>query len=171
MKKSEVEFVEALRKVGLSRSLCESVNDIRKAVFESEEYDEHSGELEVSDEFQKKVEEYNETHDRSLFDYVSDFDEEGYTEVVLDGKHNFIDKDGDLLWKGDEWFDYVCYFWEGYVRVRLNGKYNFIGKDGDLLWKGETWFDDADDFDEGYADVEFDGKRYEIDTEGNLHED
>ena len=37
MKKSEVEFVDALRKVGLSRSLCESVNDIRKVIFEPEE--------------------------------------------------------------------------------------------------------------------------------------
>ena len=37
MKKSEVEFLNALRKVGLSRSLCESVNGIRKAVFEAEE--------------------------------------------------------------------------------------------------------------------------------------
>ena len=35
MKKSEVEFMNALRKAGFSRSLCESVNTIRKAVFES----------------------------------------------------------------------------------------------------------------------------------------
>lgn len=163
MKKSEVEFVEALRKVGFSRSICESINDIRKVIFE-----EASPEESLS--FEEKVEKYNETHDRSLFDYVSDFDEEGYTEVVLDGKHNFIDKDGNLLWKGDEWFDYVCYFWEGYVRVRLNGEYNFIGKEGNLL-SPDQWFDDADDFDKGYAEVKLDGKRYRIDTEGNLHEE
>ncbi len=37
MNKNEVEFLNALRKSGFSRSLCESVNDIRKAVFESED--------------------------------------------------------------------------------------------------------------------------------------
>ena len=201
MKKSELEFVEALRKVGLSRSLCESVNDIRKAVFE-----EASREESLS--FEEKIDEYSETHDRSLFDHVGNFSEgyarvklngkwnfidkdgnllwkgdewfdyvglflsEGYAEVKLDEKGwNLIDKDGNLLWKGDEWFDYVCYFWEGYARIKLNGKYNFIDKEGNLLWEGEKWFDDADDFDEGYAEVELDGKRYKIDKEGDLHEE
>ena len=163
MKKSELEFVEALRKVGLSRSLCESVNDIRKAVFE-----EASREESLS--FEEKIDEYSETHDRSLFDHVGNFSE-GYARVKLNGKWNFIDKDGNLLWKGDEWFDYVCYFWEGYARIKLNGKYNFIDKEGNLLWEGEKWFDDADDFDEGYAEVELDGKRYKIDKEGDLHEE
>lgn len=37
MNKNEVEFLNALRKIGFSRSLCESVNGIRKSVFESEE--------------------------------------------------------------------------------------------------------------------------------------
>lgn len=53
MKKSEEKFLEALEKVGLSRSLCESINDIRKAVFESEE--ESSGD--IRDFLAKKAEE------------------------------------------------------------------------------------------------------------------
>jgi hypothetical protein len=36
MKKNEEEFIKALVETGLSSSLCESINDIRKAVFESE---------------------------------------------------------------------------------------------------------------------------------------
>ena len=37
MKKTEAEFVSSLRKAGFPGSLCESINEIRKAVFESEE--------------------------------------------------------------------------------------------------------------------------------------
>ena len=37
MNRSEIEFLNALRKVGLSASLCESVNEIRRAVFEESE--------------------------------------------------------------------------------------------------------------------------------------
>ncbi len=164
MKKSEVEFVETLREVGLSKSICESVNNIRKVIFE-----ESSPEESLS--FEEKVEKYNETHDRSLFDDVDDscFDEDGCTEVVLDGKYNFIDKDGNLLWKGEKWFDDVGFFRDGYIGVELDGKHNFIDKDGDLLWKEEKWFDDAWEFDEGYAVVALDGKLYRIDTEGDLH--
>lgn len=162
MKKSEVEFVDALRKVGLSKSICESVNNIRKVIFE-----ESSPEESLS--FEEKVEKYNETHDRSLFDRVGDFHDE-YAAVGLDGKWNWIDKDGNLIWKGEKWFDDTGLFIEGYAWVELDGKWNFIDKDGDLLWKGEKWFDDADDFYEGYADVKLNGKRYKIDTEGNLNE-
>jgi hypothetical protein len=53
MKKSEEKFLEALEKVGLSRSLCESINDIRKAVFENEE--ESTGD--IRDFLAKKAEE------------------------------------------------------------------------------------------------------------------
>ena len=53
MKKSEEKFLESLEKAGLSRSLCESINDIRKAVFESEE--ESTGD--IFDILAKKAEE------------------------------------------------------------------------------------------------------------------
>ena len=35
--KHEIEFLEALKEIGISRSLCESINDIRRAIFEGEE--------------------------------------------------------------------------------------------------------------------------------------
>ena len=37
MKKNEVEFLNALKKVGFSGSLCESISDIRKAIFENDD--------------------------------------------------------------------------------------------------------------------------------------
>ena len=118
--------------------------------------------------FREKLEKYNETHDRSLFGHVGNF-HEGYAAVELGGKWNFIDKDGNLLWKGEKWFDLVEIFSEGYALVELNGKMNWIGKDGNLLWKGEEWFDGADDFHEGYASVELNEKGWNfIDKDGNL---
>ena len=118
--------------------------------------------------FREKLEKYNETHDRSLFDYVDIF-REGYAAVELDGKYNFIDKDGNLLWKSEKWFDYVDDFHEGYARVRLNGKWNLIDYDGNPLWKGAYWFDGMSDFEEeGYAKVDLNGKLNFIDKDGNL---
>ena len=117
--------------------------------------------------FREKLEKYNETHDRSLFDYVSNF-YEGYARVELNGEYNWIDKDGNLLWKGEEWFDSVDVFSEGYAVVKLNGKYNFIDKDGNFLWNGEKWVDYACDFDEGYARIELNGKWSFIDKDGEL---
>jgi hypothetical protein len=37
MKKNEIEFMRALREAGFSSSLCESINEIRSVIFESEE--------------------------------------------------------------------------------------------------------------------------------------
>ncbi len=44
MKKSELEFVEALRKIGFSAPICESINGIRKAVFETSEAEKRKNE-------------------------------------------------------------------------------------------------------------------------------
>ena len=36
LSKTEMEFLDSLKKIGISKSLCESVNDIRRAVFEND---------------------------------------------------------------------------------------------------------------------------------------
>ena len=119
--------------------------------------------------FREKLEKYNETHDISLFDYVAYDFYDGYAEVKLNGKWNWIDKDGNLLWKGEKWFDEVGTFNEGYAKVNLNGKWNFIDKDGNLIWKGEERFDYVYNFHEGYAVVKLNEKGWNfIDKDGNL---
>ena len=54
----------------------------------------------------------------------------GFARVQLNGKYNFIDKNGKLL--SNTWFDNASNFSEGFARVELNGKYNFIDKNGNL---------------------------------------
>ena len=118
--------------------------------------------------FREKLEKYNETHDRSLFDYVVFDFEEGCSTVKLNGKWNLIDEDGNFLWKGEKWFDDVGAFYEGYISVSLNGKWTFIDKDGNFLRNGEKWFDRVEGFHEGYAAVKLNGKWNFIDKDGNL---
>ena len=78
------------------------------------------------------------------FDYIYDFDENGFAKVVLNGKLNFIDTNGNLLSK--QWFNYITYFKNGIAIVRLNDKYNFIDTNGKVLSK--QWFDSSDEVDD-----------------------
>jgi len=83
-----------------------------------------------------------------IFDNVFDF-KEGYAAVQLNGKYNFINKNGEFL--SDKWFDYSNDFIEGYAQVELNNKWNFINKNCEYL--SNKWFDDVVDFSDGYARV------------------
>ena len=76
-----------------------------------------------------------------VFDDISDF-YDGFASVRLRGKGwNFINKQGELLWKGDKWFSYDNYFTDGFVRVKIEGKgWNLIDTNGELVWKGDIWF-------------------------------
>ena len=186
MKKSEVEFVEALREVGLSKSICESVNNIRKVIFE-----ESSPEESLS--FEEKVEKYNETHDIGVFDYVerfNDFDGD-YVIVTLGNKDNIVDeKEGKLLFS--EWFDDIDdHAFGDYIIVERDGKESLLDRKGNLLfnnnWFDEVvilgriykskeygWYDIDDDehvFEYGYALVKMNGKWNFVDREGNLLSD
>ena len=97
------------------------------------------------------------------FDWVGEFTE-GFAQVKLNDKWNFINTDGQLL--SNQWFDSAAVFMEGLASVRLNGKYNFINTEGQIAFK--QWFDIAWSFDEGFAKVELNGKWYNLDKEGNL---
>ena len=103
-----------------------------------------------------------------VFDYCDDFCE-GFAAVKLNGKSNFINTHGELLWKGDKWFDGWGDFCEGFAQVKLNRKWNFINTRGELLWKGDEWFDWCYDFDNGFARVGLNGRAFMIDTKGQLH--
>ena len=98
-----------------------------------------------------------------IFQFVGDF-KEGFAKVKLNGKNNFINREGRLI--SSTWFDYCGDFKEGFAAVRLNGKYNFINRECRLI--SSTWFDNCWDFKEGYAMVELNGERYYINGEGRL---
>ena len=97
------------------------------------------------------------------FDDAYNFSE-GFAEVKLDGKHNFINTEGKLLSK--QWFECVWNFSEGFAMINLKNKYNFVNTECKLL--SEQWFDDAWSFHEGFARVKLNGKWSHINTEGKL---
>ena len=85
----------------------------------------------------------------------------------MNRKHNFIDKNGNIISK--TWFDYTFPFKEGFASVKLNGKWNFIDTKGSIL--SDTWFDYAFPFKEGFGEVELNGKwNYYIDKDGLLYD-
>ena len=93
-----------------------------------------------------------------LYDYVSYF-YEGFASVKIEGKYNFIDEQGELLWKEDKWFDMVDNFSNGFARVEIDGRgWNFINPQGELLYKGYKWVDFVNNFHEGFAEVKIEGK-------------
>ena len=149
MKKNEVEFVRALSKIGLSRTLCESINDIRKTIFEESENEPEQNELygwaECKGNERTDFENGITPIDKNGKPLYTDEDNlafyEGYVRFRRreDEKMNFMDKDGNILL--DQWFRSVGHFSDGYARVtREDGKRNLIGKDGELVSK-DIWFD------------------------------
>jgi hypothetical protein len=105
-----------------------------------------------------------------IYDYIGEFFE-GFAEVKLEGKGwNFINKQGEYLWKKDKWFDLTWSFSEGFACVYKKGKgYNFINTNGELLWDKDKWFDYVWVFYEGFARVTIDGRGYNfINTNGEL---
>ena len=86
-----------------------------------------------------------------------------------DGLWNFIDKQGNILFK--EWFRYVCNFREGFAVVQRADKLcNFIDKKGNIL--SNEWFIDAYSFDDGFARVlTTNGEWGKIDKTGKLYKD
>ncbi len=99
------------------------------------------------------------------YDYVGKF-YNGYAEVLLNDKYNFIDIQGNLV-SPSQWFDYVFKFFNGYAIVRINNKYNLINTRRKLL-SPNLWFDSVSNFSNGYANVKLNNKWYRIDTKGNI---
>lgn len=99
------------------------------------------------------------------FDSVSVF-HEGFAQVKLNGKRNFIDCEGNILFP-NQWFDTTYYFNDGLAKVVLNDKYNIINTEGNLLFPNQ-WFDFIGDIKEGFYLVKQDNKYNYINTEGNL---
>ena len=105
-----------------------------------------------------------------IYDEVWDFIN-GYTRVYVYGRGgNWIDTKGELVWKGEEWFDYVGYFSEGFASVKLDGKgWNIINPQGELLYKGDKWFNYIVEFKNGFARVQIEGRGWNyINEQGEL---
>jgi len=116
------------------------------------------------DEAKERLE--NGENPKDIFETVTDF-KEGFARVKLNGKWNFINKEGKIL--SDKWFDYVYDFHEGFAGFMLNGKWNFINKEGKILF--DKWFDAAVHFREGFACVELNLKYNYINKEGKILSD
>ena len=84
-----------------------------------------------------------------------------------DRQYNFIDKDGNYLFK--EWFYWLGNFNEGFARVQRSNKlWNFIYRQGNYL--SDEWFDWVGDFYDSFARVQRkEDKQYNfIDKQGKL---
>lgn len=80
--------------------------------------------------------------DFSGFDWITNFDENGFARIELNNKLNLIDANGKVISK--LWFDDIDDFDKnGFAKVELNDKWNFIDKKGNLLSK--QWFDNCFD--------------------------
>ena len=102
---------------------------------------------------------------RRVFGWCGSF-KNGFAEVRLNRKWNWIDVEGNLL-SPNQWFDECLRFTEGFALVQLNGKWNLMDAEGNLLSPNQ-WFDDCFNFYNGFGRVELNGEYNWIDSEGNL---
>lgn len=100
-----------------------------------------------------------------IFDGVYNFYED-FAVVELNGKSNFINREGKIL-SPNQWFDHAGDFSEEFCIVELNGKRNFINTKGKILSPNQ-WFDHVGNFSDGIALVKLNGKWHLINTKGVL---
>lgn len=100
------------------------------------------------------------------FDLVGSF-HDGFAQVALNNKYNFITADGQLL--SNQWFDEAWHFENGLVDVRLNNKWGLIKTNGKLFYN--QWFDYIGNFREGFVWVELKNKYNFINIEEQLLSD
>lgn len=101
-----------------------------------------------------------------IFNYICDFFD-GYAQVGLNNKTNFIDKSNKLL-SPNQWFNYANRFYEGYAQIELNGKMNLIDTKGNLV-SPNLWFDKVSGFVYyNYASFKLNDKWNFIDKKGHV---
>ena len=118
--KSNKHIIKTINETQLKQIVAESIKDILDEGTMNKEqipFDEVQGLLDSGVE------------PEDIFQWFYRFNN-GFARVQLNGKYNFIDKNGKLL--SNTWFDNASNFSEGFARVELNGKYNFIDKNGNL---------------------------------------
>lgn len=169
----EIEFLESLKKAGLSKSVCESINGIRRAIFEESKKEPMNNDDAINYEQKAEGDEYDEWEiqgEQEEFESTKpyDFDIEQYDGVDYD-PDSWLDK--ELEYWEETHFDEIiekynkthnikllhklCRFADnGSYIVKLGWKENVIDKNGNILSK--QWFDFVRPFDEdkGYAKVQ-----------------
>lgn len=102
------------------------------------------------------------------FDYISVY-YEMVIRVKLNDKWSFINTKGELIGKGNLWFDEVdSLFHDGFVKVKSNNKWSFVNNKGELIGNGKCWFDNVWNFNEGFAHVKLNNKHSFINTKGEV---
>ncbi len=111
----------------------------------------------------------NGENPENIFDMVGYFSG-GFAWVEIDDKYNLINEQGELIWKGDKWFDDIDTFYKGFAIVNRGDRgWNFINTNGELLWNEDNWFDKVENFENGFARVNKEGKGWNwINTNGEL---
>jgi hypothetical protein len=118
------------------------------------------------------------------FDCCESENDSGPICVWIGEKYNYLNLDGTLLWKNEEfpdivnWFDYVYEFNEGVVCVKKDNRVNFLKLDGTLLWKNDefpdtsNWFNFTGDkhFKNGKVAVCLNMKWYYLKLDGKLYD-
>ena len=129
-------------------------------------------------------------HGEMWFDNVYGI-KNGFIEVLLNGKIQYVDSDGKIYSKEDvlniniqtakeqlsqgaspkNVFNYVGNFSEGFAWVELNGMYSFINTNNQLIGNGNLWFDGGvGHFNHGFANVKLKGNYYLMDTNLNFYD-
>ena len=102
------------------------------------------------------------------FDYVGEYSD-GYNAVMLNGKWNFLDEEGNFLFTKWVKADYITIFWNNFAQVSLNGKWNYIDEEGNLLSPNQ-WFDVTGPFwiSDNAAQVKLNNRFNLINSQGEL---
>ena len=107
LSKTEIEFLDSLKKIGISKSLCESVNGIRRAVFENDTVGTHGvlmSDEDIAEQYSGwwigSIKMYKDGDVGLEFYYpnADDIDYDSYTYMII-GKHH----DGRYYDKNDNW--------------------------------------------------------------------
>lgn len=162
--------IECIESVIEDDSICDDLIDLcKKAFAENAKYMKHFLSFEEALNF-VSIELENGVNPQKLFDCIKSF-HEGFAEVRLKGKYNFINTEGKLL-NPNKWFNAVYNFSNGFAVVGLNEKCNFINTEGEYLFPNQ-WFDGAYSFSNGLARVLINDKGWNlIKTDGEfLHDD
>lgn len=101
---------------------------------------------------------------------ISDFHED-LALALINGRHGFIDKSGNIVIQPNSDYSYDDYynaypFCEGFSKVKINDKYGYINTQGRFVITPQ--YDYADNFHQGIALVKMEETLYYIDTLGNI---